>query len=144
MKTYHLKDLLKKDVLIIEWKDDYEIIGRIIFGKSNQKGVLENIFNLDGYILLGKPDEISEEEAENLVEAPEPYWDDNLTLKVIGNAKWSYVKSLLSAIESEIFWENPFDEYKLTMTFANEYKNKWEIAQEKTFDRKRSIILFKN
>lgn len=98
--------------------------------------------SIDGsYTLLGKPDEVKEEDAMELVEAPEPYWEDNKNQKVIGNAEWSYTKSLLSLLESKIYWENPYD--KSGMTFANEYENKWQEAEKKTFDRNRSLIFKK-
>ena len=160
MKTYHLKDLLKKDVLIIEWQDDYEIVGRIIFGKSNQKGVLENIFNLDGYTLLGKPDEIKEDEAKELVEETE------MGVK-LNSKKYKYraydsqlgyataTESLLSAIESEIYWENPYGKEPIenlqSSTFGGEktiiHRNQmnilWNEAESRTFDRNRTIIFYK-
>jgi hypothetical protein len=161
MKTYHLKDLLKKDVLIIEWQDDYEIVGRIIFGKSNQKGVLENIFNLDGYTLLGKPDEIKEDEAKELVEETE------MGVK-LNSKKYKYraydsqlgyataTESLLSALESEIYWENPYGKEPIknlqSSTFGGEktiiHRNPmnilWHEAESRTFDKKRVKIFVKN
>lgn len=68
----------------------------------------------EGYTLLGKPDKISEER----------------TVK----------ESLLSLLESEIYWDvNPL---------ANEIHapdiEEWHEAEQKTFDRNRSLIFKKN
>lgn len=120
MKTATIKDLLKKEVLIIEWQDDYEIVGRIIFGKSNQKGVLENLFNLDGYTILGKPDEIKEEDAKELVQYLTRR-DLTITPKNYSKCKdgrfedITFTESLLSAIEIEI--TESFD-FKRTLIFV--------------------------
>lgn len=149
MKTYHIKDLLKKELLIIEWQDDYEIVGRIIFGKSNQKGVLENLFNLDGYTILGKLDEIREDDARELVEKVMncQHFQNYKGRKENDFANlWckNATESLLSAIESEIYWENPIPPFakqgeEISVTYA-----KWYEAESRTFDRNRSIILVKN
>ena len=145
MKTYHLKDLLKKDVLIIEWQDDYEIVGRIIFGKSNQKGVLENIFNLDGYTLLGKPDEIKEEDAQEVVHKAFDFYRNYLESEPVGNyqrlVKKTAIESLFSLLESEIYWENPWG---VNGAHLDSYKDLWHKAEQKTFDKNRSLIFVKN
>ena len=159
MKTYHIKDLLKKDVLIIEWQDDYEIIGRIIFGKSNQKGVLENLFNLDGYTLLGKPSEIKEEDAEELVKTGSyttTFWNYKTNDTHKSNQLRTATESLLSALEKEILWENPYGKEPIenlqSSTFGGEkiiiHRNPmnilWHEAESRTFDKKRVKMFVKN
>src|SRR5690606_20049265 len=107
MKTYQIKELLKKGLLIIELPEggEYTLYDDMLYVWDDKT---DNHKRFKGsYTLLGKPDKISEEDAMELVEAPEPYWEDNKNQKVIGNAKWSYTKSLLSLLESEIYWENP-------------------------------------
>lgn len=150
MKTYHIKDILTKEVFIIETpkggyysKDLHAIIAY---------GIMHNI--PEGYTLLGKPDEVSEEDAMELVEAPEPYWEDNKNQKVIGNAKWSYTKALLSILESKIYWDvNPLgDEPNKFYAARDFYGNprisrrwsKWHEAESRTFDKKRTLIFVKN
>ena len=132
---------LKKELLIIQWQNDYEIIGQVLFGNSEQKGVLKNLVNLEGYTLLGSPDEIKEDDAKKLVHLHENgYYKD-----YINENKFFTLpsKSFYSALESEIYWNvNPID--IKGQTFSNEHENKWQQAQEKTFDRSRTLIFVKN
>lgn len=101
----------------------------------------------EGYTLLGKPDEIREEDAKELVkefqfgtkEYPHLCF---LDYKTDYFHCFSAKESLLSLLESEIYWENPID--IKGQTFSNEHTNRWEEAELRTFDRNRSIIFVKN
>ena len=109
MKTYEIKDLLKKEILIVEIATGLSQI------RKNKLSVLKH----DGYTLLGKPDEIKEDEAKELVEETE------MGVK-LNSKKYKYraydsqlgyataTESLLSAIESEI--TESFD-FKRTLIF---------------------------
>ena len=46
--------------------------------------------------------------------------------------------SLLRA--NGILFENPYESTKKGMTFSNEHKNEWELAQEKVWDKDRTYI----
>lgn len=150
MKNYQIKDLLKKEILIVE----------IATGLSQIRKNTLSVLKHDGYTLLGSPDEIREEDARELVEETE------MGVK-LNSKKYKYrsydsqlgyataTESLLSALESVIYWENPLGfEPKNIVTghgsshlielVANSFYQSWKIAQEKTFDRNRSIIFVKN
>ena len=147
MKTYHLKDLLKKEILIVE----------IATGLSQIRKNTLSVLKHDGYTLLGSPDEIKEEDAMELVEETE------MGVK-LNSKKYKYraydsqlgyataTESLLSALEKEILWENPHGKEEPNKSyflddkgsFLRKEKKQWHKAQEKTFDRNRSIILVKN
>jgi|SRR5690606_31974404 len=151
MKTYHLKDLLKKELLIIELPENKDID----FYEHGR----ELLLLTKGYIQLGKPDEISEEDVKELVEN-QTFGICNVSYKDYklskGNARLfgrSATESLLSAIETVIFWDvNPLDEpsdeigcecEECQEDFEIKY-NDFMIAQEKTFDKNRTIIFKKN
>lgn len=101
------------------------------------------------YTLLGKPDEIKEEDVKKLVHSDlnemtdeffcrdyKSDWVDNFDLL-------SALESFHSALGSEIYWNvNPID--IKGQTFSNEHENKWQQAQEKTFDKNRTLIFVKN
>lgn len=120
------------------------------------------------YTLLGKPDEIREEDAKELVES----FGRGKLKRFKGYGKKQFEKtateSLLSLLESEIYWENPFGESEpeleavccgratednwghpqccgiATATEESVYlQSEWHEAEQKTFDRNRSIILVK-
>lgn len=99
---------------------------------------------LDNYTLLGKADEIREEEARELVEERTDiegncYYEDH---GIVNGTTPTATESLLSAIESVVFWENPFGESKY---FHGEYTDNGRIAAElRTFDRNRTLIFVKN
>ena len=148
MKTVSLK--LNRKVLVIELPRiyDYELTKEGIFVKEHGSHLSD--FIECSYTLLGSPDDLKEEDVKDVVEPPIPKWDVDKVYYLDYRYEGYYdlkfaIDSFNSALEeNEIYWVNPFDEYKLTMTFANEYKNKWEIAQEKTFDRTRTLIFVEN
>ena len=154
MKTLEIKDLLKKDLLIIETSEQIILTTTATGYMLRDNSTNEEIF-IEGHTLLGKPDEISEEEASELAHFTEAngiyFWKSHdkgrdicLTAK----------DALLSAIETVIYWDvNPegeFPRYNFDEDInpkdikAKFYYLKWHEAQSRTFDRNRSIILVKN
>ena len=153
MKTYHLKDRLKKDLLIVEAKDE-KIAWAIIFQKYGVKAVSD-------YTLLGSPDKIKEENARGLVEETE------MGVK-LNSKKYKYraydsqlgyataLESFHSALEKEILWENPIkipssDDINWFRNqrdgdFSERYTRvfDWHEAESRTFDRKRVKMFVKN
>lgn len=108
-----------------------------------------------GFKLLGSPDEIKEEDAEELVEIFDLSYYVNYNHPTRGAYTLTATESLLSAIESEIYWENPLGfEPKNIVTghgsshlielVANSFYQSWKKAQEKTFDKNRTLIFVKN
>lgn len=136
MKNYQIKDLLKKEILIVE----------IATGLSQIRKNTLSVLKHDGYILLGSPDEIREDDARELVEETE------MGVK-LNSKKYKYraydsqlgyataTESLLSAIESEIYWENPIPPFAKQ---GEEISAKWYEAESRTFDRNRTLIFVKN
>ena len=160
MKTYHIKDLLKKELLIIELPENgyYE---EYRDGIEVRDFLTDEVLTLANYTLLGKPDEIKKEDAEKLVEKDpwvmsfKSYRDYSSKKGVKYNTLITATESLLSAIESEIYWENPLGfEPKNIVTghgssnlielVANSFYQSWKKAQEKTFDKKRVKMFVKN
>lgn len=122
---------------------------------------------IEGYTLLGKPDEISEEDAKELVETKQygshPFFctldyrykgknKDGFNPGFCADDGYQFRRSLLSLIESEIYWENPLQSSPPTddLTFYDSKEErkiafeKWHEAEQKTFDRNRSLIFKKN
>ena len=129
---------LKKEVLVIEAKSK-DIAWGFMFNKYGVKELLN-------WELLGKPDEIKEEDAMELVEQSIHSGLFAHYVKGIPVNTYCYktaLDSFHSALESEIYWNvNPID--IKGQTFSNEHENKWQQAQEKTFDKKRTLIFVKN
>lgn len=171
MKTAEIKTLLKKELLIIELPEDstlIEIFGLIGADENNTPDYHLTEFNFSDYTLLGKPDEISEDDAKELVESnfiefwyPNEFdgygFDKFKNYKTAEFSEVDAIESLLSAIESKIYWENPLGidepiENFQSSTFGGEktiiYRNPmnvlWHEAESRTFDRNRSLIFVKN
>src|SRR5690606_10268213 len=153
MKTYQIKELLKKELLIIELPEggEYTLYDDMLYVWDDKT---DNHKRFKGsYTLLGKPDEISEEYANDLIQKIEydfgtcyrHYSDKTVFAKTA-------TESLLSAIESVIFWENPLQSTPPTddLAFYDSKKErriayeKWHEAEQKTFNRNRTIIFKKN
>lgn len=161
MKTAEIKDLLKKDLLIVELPEEtyYEVFKHGIYFKDHlnaDRGFIEG-----SYTLLGSPDEIKEEDARELVEETE------IGVK-LNSKKYKYraydsqlgyataLESFHSALEKEILWENPIkipssDDINWFTNqrdgdFSERYTRvfDWYNNQEKTFDKKRVKIFVKN
>ena len=139
MKTYDIKNLLKKELLIIEIPENiksWEFIDGHFW--IDDKKVFIKGFSAF-HTLLGSPDEIKEEDVEDLVESWEPLdskvWVYNNYSE--GGVEFkTAIESFNSALESEIFWNvNPIK--IIPRGEASEHErvdnqNKFKEAQEKT------------
>ena len=114
-----------------------------------------------GFKLLGSPEEIKEEDARELVQYLTRR-DLTITPKNYSKGKdgrfedITFTESLLSVIESEIYWENPYGKEPIenlqSSTFGGEktiiHRNPmnilWHEAESRTFDKKKTLIFFKN
>ena len=138
MKTYEIKDLLKKDLLIVELPENKDID----FYEHGR----ELLLLTKGYIQLGKSDEIEEEDAKAFVDRDKSVMFEYKNYNG-GKRFLTALESFFSALEKEIYWENPIN--VIPRGEASEHdrvknQNEFNEAQEKTFDRNRSILLFKN
>ena len=138
---------------------DYELTKEGIFVKEHGSHLSD--FIEGSYTLLGSPDEIREEDARKLVQYLTRR-DLTITPKNYSKGKdgrfedITFTESLLSALEKEILWENPYGKEPIenlqSSTFGGEktiiHRNPmnilWHEAESRTFDRNRSIILVKN
>lgn len=143
MKT-KLISTLKKELLIIEAKNE-SIAWAMVFNKWGSKEVLK-------WTILGKPDEIKEDDVVGLCDRigiNNPLVDCDFFVHY-GNDETMFetaLGSFNSALESEIYWNvNPslFYDNENDPEIRREMRYRWELAEEKTFDRNRSIILVKN
>ena len=151
----HVIKTAKAELLIFELPRvcDYELTKEGLFVKEHGSNLPDYIEG--SYTLLGKSDEISEEDAMELVESTDfkgfdLYWD-------YINKRWfdesmEAKDSLLSLIESEIFWENPYEKpetcfmetFQTPSKSYEEFYLEWQEAEQKTFDKSRSLIFKKN
>ena len=155
MKTKVITSL-KKELLIVELprKSDVEIFPNSIEIYNQFTGQEETIKG--SYTLLGSPDEIKEEDAKELVEQSihtELFAHYVKDIPVNTYCYKTAIDSFNSALESEIYWENPISKQlgftgnvsEIDKQIAlQKQKRRFNEAQEKTFDRNRSIILVKN
>ena len=173
MKTHTIKTL-KAELLIVElpekydleWMNDEKYIRAIIDSRNHIEERLGN--SPVSYTLLGKPDEISEDDAKELVESnfiefwyPNEFdgygFDKFKNYKTAEFSEVDAIESLLSAIETFIFWVNPLGieepiENFQSSTFGGEktiiHRNPmnvlWHEAESRTFDRNRTLIFVKN
>lgn len=150
---------LKKNILIVELPENtqFDVLVNNSLWKDGIKfltGTEEKFHFIKGsYTLLGKSDEIREEDARELVDISRRYGYKNYNKKdEMSNSYFiSAVDSLLSVVESVIYWDvNPIKhpkDYSLAHQSLNWYTNqekKFIESEQKTFDRNRSIILVKN
>lgn len=146
MKNQHRKDLQKKELLIIELPEgtaDFIVMNtgdRIAVCAFDDVDFCLDVKGISTeYTLLGKPDEIKEEDAMDLVES----FGRGKLKRFRGYGKKQFEKtateSLLSAIESVIFWENPY-----SGVLASEFPTVFEKFESRTFDRNRTLIFVKN
>lgn len=169
MKSYVIKTA-KAELLIVEMPRvyDYELTKEGLFVKDYGSHLSDYIEG--SYSLLGKPDRISEEDADDLVEKETFCHFNGKEYTIYRNYEeersrginWmvktrephkTAKESMLSLLSSEIYWENPYRE----KVFANMgisasmvraanreiYSEKWHEAEQKTFDRNRSLIFKK-
>ena len=148
---------LKKDLLILELAK-HEVIN-IIF----EEGIYvidkdTNNTNLikGSYTILGRPNEIKEEDVKEFVDKVglnySKRWYAYENYIISGEHFSSALESFHSALESEIYWNvNPLEEPNIgscdcsdCQDYFNDKQNEWNEAQEKTFDKKRTLIFVKN
>ena len=155
MKT-KIISTLKKELLIIELprKSDVEIFPNSIEIYNQFTGQEETIKG--SFTLLGKPDEIKEEDVSEFVKQSiftSLYGHYVSGIDVNTYCYKTALDSFNSALESEIYWENPISKQLGFIGNVSEIdkqialqkqKRRFNEAQEKTFDRNRSIILVKN
>lgn len=155
MKTYHIKDLLKKDLLIVELPENgyYE---EYRDGIEVREFLTNEVLTLVDYTLLGSPDEIKEDDVVDLVEKIGKCKFTWKSYNIDGYAYATALKSFHSALEKEILWENPIkipssDDINWFRNqrdgdFSERYTRvlDWHEAQEKTFDKKRVKMFVKN
>ena len=160
MKTYHIKDLLKKEILIIElpknnWLSVFPRLIWICDRETNEYHYIKG-----SYTLLGSPDEIKEKDARELVESWESVAKDGT--RVYKNykdgipKKRTALESFNSALEKEILWENPYGKEPIenlqsstfgcekTIIHRNPMNILWHEAESRTFDKKRVKMFVKN
>lgn len=150
MKTAEIKDILKKDLLIVELPEgSYPEATSRLLAINNPDGSIK-IFK-GSFCLLGSFDEIKEEYLLDLVEtfnngAFRDYKElffapDMETDKIYLTAS----ESFNSAIETVVLWENPYAEPdKFIDGFDNPCYEWWNEAESRTFDRNRTLIFIKN
>ena len=132
---------LSRPILIVELSE----------GLSQMRKNTLSILNHDGWVLLGKPDEIKEEDIEQLVEwgDADPSGDrykigyrsyfDGYKNDVPQFTCKTPIESLFSLLESEIYWKNPY-----SGVLAMEFPTAFDNFQLRTFDRNRTLIFKKN
>lgn len=157
MKTKTIKSL-KKELLIIELpeKADYKLTKEYIFvwDINNYKETPKRFKG--NFTLLVKIDDIKEDDVIDLVEQS---LHTNLFAHYVSGINppniYQYktaLESFNSAIEKEIYLVNPLGESKPNKSyflddngsFLRQEKKQWEEAQEKTFDKSRTLIFIKN
>jgi hypothetical protein len=160
MKT-KIISTLKHELLIIEHPEEtyFEVFTHGILFKDHLSA--EREFIEGSYTLLGKHDEIKDEDVKGLVEI---VGEDDLLgtfYKDYKNPHYmmqpnSALESFNSALEKEILWENPYGkepfENLQSSTFGGEktiiHRNPmnilWRESESRTFDRNRTLIFIKN
>ena len=139
MKTKTIK-LLKKELLVIELPINgyWEVLStetRFKCFDTGEKLILKN------YTLLGKPDEIKEDDLEGLFkEYKDGYFSFNKSL-IKYNTK---IRAFNKLIESEIYWDvNPLGHSAEYYSYIGEERH-WYESELRTFDKKRTLIFVKN
>ena len=142
---------LKKELLVIElpeWFIDFNFKKPLVEVRGNEPTLTE-FLSIGDYTLLGKPDEIKDEEVKDLAESWESVAKDGTWIyeNYLGGRipkKKTALESFNSALESEIFWDvNPLGHSAEYYSYIDD-ERKWHEAQEKTFDKKRTLIFVKN
>lgn len=136
---------LKKDILVIELPENtkFDVIADNSLWKDGVKfltGKDEDFNFIEGnYTLLGKPDEIKEEDVRSLVS----------DFDAFENSKYYYLHGFWKLIESEIYWNvNPVKLFDMDNLLKDKHITYDEIkkfneAELCTFDRKRTLIFVK-
>ena len=139
MKILELK--LKKDVLIIDIPRlaDYEFINKECkYLKVGNEEIKLNASTLDKFEFICKGLDLTEEISSELVDFWRNMANDGFiyeNYKTNLPKKKSAVESVISAVESKGFYwlENPVKIHTWASENADEYRKKWQEAEEKTF-----------
>lgn len=109
---------------------------------------LANHFNEDS--ILGILSDLTEEQFEDLEFLKMPHDVDYggdwfIHFPFNGDHVEEYAAgAFYSLLKSEnVYFENPYEHLKAGMTFAEEHENRWQEAQSRTIDPKRTVILIK-
>ena len=157
MKTTEIKDILKKDLLIVELPENgyYE---EYRDGIEVRDFLTYEVLTLANYTILGSPDEIKEEDVKDLVEkiTTRQYKNYGYVPHYFQYLLSTALESFNSALEKEILWENPYGKEPIenlqSSTFGGEktiiHRNPmnilWHEAESRTFDKKRVKMFVKN
>ena len=152
MKTKIISKL-KKELLIVElpkWYKSFNYQKPLLEVRGDEPNLVE-FLSLGRYELLGKPDEIKEEDVLDWIERVFINYKD---YSGKNRAFGSPINSFNSALESEIYWDvNPISKQlgftgnvsEIDKQIAlQKQKLRFNEAQEKTFDKKRTLIFVKN
>ena len=152
MKTKIISKL-KKELLIVElpkWYKSFNYQKPLLEVRGDEPNLVE-FLSLGRYELLGKPDEIKEEDVLDWIERVFINYKD---YSGKNRAFGSPINSFNSALESEIYWDvNPISKQlgftgnvsEIDKQIAlQKQKLRFNEAQEKTFDRNRTLIFVKN
>ena len=139
MKILELK--LKKDVLIVDIPRlaDYEFINKECkYLKVGNEEIKLNASTLDKFEFICKGLDLTEEISSELVDFWRNMANDGFiyeNYKTNLPKKKSAVESVISAVESKGFYwlENPVKIHTWASENADEYRKKWQEAEEKTF-----------
>ena len=137
MKPLELK--LKKEVLIVDLPIDAKnvyVSGNSIIYNTDKSCIAKPIN--DDYEFFYKGSELTEEIASELVDFWQNMANDGFiyeNYKTNLPKKKSAVESVISAVESKGFYwlENPVKIHTWASENADEYRKKWQEAEEKTF-----------
>ena len=128
---------LKKEVLVIEAKSK-DIACGFIFNKYGVKELLK-------WEVLGSPDEIKEEDLDGIVSDFDAFQNTGE-----GIGFYDYKKRFFDIVEKEIYWVNPlgnkrpsYNDYGSLIQYKGDCKD-FDEAQEKTFDRNKTLIFVKD
>ena len=148
MKT-KLITKLKKELLIIELPEgtisyQYSINLEIISAEvPNYKGFSFGQIRIGkGFTLLGTPDEIKDEDLDGILSDFDAFQNTGE-----GTGFYDYKKGFFDIVEKEIHWVNPLNnklDKSQPLIIQTEHLSKWKEAQEKTFDKSRTLIFVKN
>lgn len=156
MKT-KIISTLKKELLVIELPEEtyFEAFKHGILFKDHLEA--EREFIEGSYTLLGSHEEIKEEDVKDLVEQSiftSLYGNYVSGIDVNTYCYKNTIESFHSALESEIYWNvNPISKQLCFIGNVSEIdkqialqkqKRRFEEAQEKTFDKSRTLIFVKN
>lgn len=140
---------LKKEILVIELPKfcDYILTESMIFVMDTEKSVTHRLKG--SYTLLEKPDKITEEDLDGLVSDFDAFQNTGE-----GTGFYDYKKGFFDIVEKEIYWNvNPISKQLGFIGNVSEIdkqialqkqKRRFDEAQEKTFDRNRTLIFVKN